>query len=96
MIEVYGASDDLIEIEGSIREELSGDEGLVAFDDGTILRVEYTNTGVWRIATLRRGTAFGRIEQCEENDEDNYSDRAFLRDGPSWAIFGTEVAWGVR
>ncbi len=52
---VYGASDDLIEVEGAIREEFTanrdGEANLLAFSDGTLLEVTYTDAGIWRIAS---------------------------------------------
>ena len=77
-ITVYGASDDLIEIEGAIREEFSAldDEtpNLLAFSDGTLLEVNYTSMGIWRINVLSAG--FSNVAKHEATDEDSdYSDR---------------------
>lgn len=97
-VQVYGASDDLVELEGDIREEFTGSatddsEGaLLAFSDGTVLRVRYTEAGVWRITPVAVGRAFIGIDQAPEDDESNYSDRASLREGVMWAVFGTGVA----
>lgn len=47
---IYGHSDDLIEIEGAIREEFSGaydDPTTIKFSDGRKFTLEYT--GVWEI-----------------------------------------------
>lgn len=95
---MYGASDDLIEIDGDISEEFTyqnadpdwrGD--LLAFSDGTILRITYTPSGVWRIGTVVGGTADLNIEQAPESDEDNYSDRATLS-GAAWVVQGVDHA----
>ena len=62
-ITVYGASDDLIEIEGDISEEFNypynaDDKGvLLAFSDGTLARIKYDSGGMWRITPHARGTA---------------------------------------
>lgn len=56
-ITVYGASDDLIEIDGDIREEFpyiehqstDGGADLIAVSDGTVLRIEFTRAGTWSI-----------------------------------------------
>ena len=98
-ITVYGASDDLIEVEGDISEEFpyKGDDeqedrgDLLAFSDGTILRITFTASGVWRIAPVVLGTAHLNIEQAPENDEDNYTDRAVLI-GVEWVVQGTNYA----
>ncbi len=98
-VTVYGASDDLIEIEGDIREEFTyegpghgaGSGDLLAFSDGTILRIEYADTGIWRIAPVVHGTAHLTFEQAPEDDESNYSDRATLSFA-AWVVQGVAFA----
>jgi hypothetical protein len=101
-ITIYGASDDLIEVEGSIEEEFGcrggENEGdLLAFSDGTILRVAYTAAGIWRITPVFRGNADLMIEQAPEGDDSNYSDRATLSNLSSpmtWVVQG--IAFAAR
>lgn len=86
---IYGASDDLIEVEGAINEEFNprDSDTLIAVSDGTLLRIRY-DSGVWRITPIRRGSGDLTIVQApEEDNEDNYSDRATLS--------GVEVQWVV-
>lgn len=97
-ITVNGASDDLIEIGGAIREEFTlkeDEEGdLLAFSNGVVLRIRYTNDGVWRIEPLasRPGDELDIVPAVGE-DDDNYSDEAtFLVDGKVWVVHGTEMA----
>lgn len=96
MITVYGASDDLIEVEGDIREEfyaLGDDENFLALSNGTVLRVEYSRGGVWRI-THAAGTPSVAIDQAPEGDDENYSDRATITDHIAWVVHGTTlVRW---
>jgi hypothetical protein len=100
VITVYGASDDLIEIEGAIREEFSAIDAapghLLAFSDGTVLSVRYGREGLWRIAPVCRGAASLNIRQTSADDPDGYTDRATLSmpDGDAfrWAVFATEIA----
>ena len=99
-VTLRGASDDGIVLSGAITDEFeyqSEDQGdLVAFSDGTVLRVTYTNRGVWRIVPVARGDAGLALEQAPENDEDNYTDRATLRfagdTGSLWAVHGAAMA----
>lgn len=91
---VYGASDDLIEVEGDIREEfaLSGgdnDRRLLAFSNGVVLSITYGPGGIWRITPV-----VGEIEvkQAPERDDDSYTDRAFVRGEITWVVYGTEMA----
>lgn len=80
-VEVYGASDDLIEVEGDIREEFThGNDGAdyLAFNDGSVLSVEYTADGFWRINRAAEGVA--QYEKVEAIDADGaaYSDKVTL------------------
>jgi len=97
-ITVYGASDDLIEVDGDISEEFRyhGGDGragdLLAFSDGTILRIHLlTQSGVWRITPVVAGSATLRIEQAAEGGEVNYSDTAELS-GAVWVVQGVDLA----
>lgn len=79
MIEVYGASDDLIEVEGEIREEFSysGDDergDVLGFSDGTLLSIEYGRAGIWRINLLASGA-------LAYNKDEGYSDEGQREDG---------------
>lgn len=98
-VTIYGASDDLIEVEGDIREEFNPPYGVeeevfLAFSNGTVLRIKYTNAGVWRIAPVIFGGEL-KIEQAPEDNEDNYSDRAFIGSPILWVVMGTQMS-GVR
>mgnify|MGYP006303607767 CR=1 FL=1 len=50
---LYGASDDLIEIDGDVRAEFysswEDDKDYIAFSTGLLLSVEYNEQGIWRI-----------------------------------------------
>lgn len=81
-VTVYGYSDDLIEVDGDIYEEFTlhneAEGDLLAFSDGTILRVTYGDQGVWRIETVFPGSADLTLVQAPEHDDANYSDRVTL------------------
>lgn len=96
---VYGASDDLIEIEGDIRDEIGcygtddKDKGvLLIFSDGTILEVKYGKGGkaIWSVALVNSGELFGSLEQCADENADIYSDIASFKDGLKWAYVAKE------
>lgn len=56
-IYVYGASDDLIEIDGDVSEEFNvnfGDDKYLIFSDGTCVRFEYD--GDWTLSLVRGGS----------------------------------------
>ena len=78
---VYGASDDLVEIEGAMRGEfyaLANDEGTLTFSDGTVLHIAYD--GTWNITVVEAGPAFELVVRClGDPDADVYSDMAWLR-----------------
>ena len=101
-VTIYGASDDLIEVDGSIYEEFSalhgrvdddGTGGLLAFSDGTVLDVVYDHNGVWRINRLAAGTAdYSKVEAPPEEEDGNYSDRVTLTGAIHWCVYGSEMA----
>jgi hypothetical protein len=78
-ITIYGTSDDLIEIEGDLREEFNVYEPVIlAWPNGSRIRATYgLDAGVWRFALVN--LAFGdsySIVQCDENDGDaGYTDK---------------------
>lgn len=80
MIKVYGASDDLVEIEGSSwpeREIYCMDEAVrICFDDGTVIRVEYSkpDAGIWFIDIEEHGGAEIDFHECLNEEDDPYSD----------------------
>ena len=98
-ITIYGASDDLIELDGDIYEEFTagGDEepNLIAFSDGTLLEVTYTDAGIWRINALSVSTGTTITKDEATADEGNrpdgkpaYSDVVTLNGFIVWAVFG--------
>lgn len=97
-VTIYGASDDLIEVEGDLDEEFTylerDEEGdLLAFSEGTVVRIKHDSDGVWRITPVATGTAFPAMVQAPVDDEDNYSDRLTLS-GPMqfrWVVQGIGV-----
>lgn len=96
---VYGASDDLIEFEGDFSGEVGcyGTDGddhgvLVFFSDGTILEVKYgkNDAAIWGVSLVKKGSLLDRIDQCDDEDADIYSDVAHFRDGIKWAYAAKE------
>jgi hypothetical protein len=89
MIKVYGASDDLVEVEGDIEEEFSYDgekPGYLGFSDGTVLRISYD--GVWHINLAIKGSSAFTHTPAEGEDTDNYSDVVTLDGAMKWVVFG--------
>jgi len=82
---IYGASDDLIEAEGDVCAEHGGgeDEFLLTCSDGTVLTIKYGKggLGIWAIQLVNQGTLLNRIEVCDDEDADVYSDVAYFDDG---------------
>lgn len=95
---IYGANDDLVEVEGDVTGEVGhfatdeDDAGtLVLCSDGTMLQVKYgkLNRVIWGIAVIRRGELFDRIDPCDDEDATPYSDQAYFKDGLTWAYAAT-------
>lgn len=90
-LEIYGHSDDCIEIEGALREEFyligSDDEkSYLAFSDGTVLSVLYDKDGAWRFNRVAGGTS---AYSKQEADEDDGTDRVTLEGmNLRWVTYG--------
>lgn len=68
---VSGASDDLIEVEGDFVDEYCSCEPVyVIFSNGTVLKVEYTDDGLWKISTYVKGMS--KITRLYEATVDGY------------------------
>lgn len=80
MVKIYGASDDLIEIEGFQNgfDEIDCYDEKVEIDflDGTIISIVYgkPNLAVWGIKVLREGKANHTLTICEDEEAEIYSD----------------------
>lgn len=85
-VTIYGASDDLVEIEGDLDEEFGGDDVVLAFGDGTVLRVSFAPSGVWGIERQAAGSAVYEKVEAPPGDEDNYSDRVTLIGRLRWVL----------
>ena len=104
-IKVYGASDDLVEIDGDFSEEFScygQDEGMVlAFGDGTVLSVKYDDSGEWRLARLVAGSAkfdhapsLGPDGDNHPGGETGYSDLVTLKGDLGWVLMAKNPVEG--
>jgi hypothetical protein len=91
VIKIYGASDDLIEVDGDLCAEFpvtdTGDDGvLLVASNGVVLRIRYRTC--WRLDLV---TGAGvEIVPCPEDDETNYSDVATITDPLSWIVCRNE------
>ena len=80
MVKVYGYSDDLVEIEGSVYKENEIEcydkDVRIRFVDGTVIRVGYSkkDIAVWFIEVEKKRTAKQFLEICEDENADIYSD----------------------
>lgn len=84
---IYGQSDDLIEFRGDIDDEIGAykaqDKGIL-LSDGTVLECSYTKAPglrVWGFKLIRAGRLFDRIEECNDEDAEVYSDVVYFKDG---------------
>lgn len=89
--EIYGASDDLIEIEGDITAEhnhyntTEDQPAAIFFSDGTVLGMHYSDDGIWKIDVKEKGALFDHIEPCTDADAEPHSDKVFFKSGLAWA-----------
>lgn len=99
---VYGSSYDQIEFEGEVVGELNCygepdvDKGVLVFmPDSTLLEVKYgkNNSDIWEVCLIRKGTHFDRIEQCDNEDADPYSDVAYFKPGMKGDAYAATDGW---
>ena len=80
MIRIYGASDDLVEIEGSEYQEdeigCYNHDVRIWFEDGTVILVGYgkEDAAVWWIKVEQSGTGNCTLTECNDVDAEIYSD----------------------
>jgi hypothetical protein len=98
-IVLYGASDDLIEIESTSfpHEEFSvwpdnpTSSIILAVSDGTILRVRYDEDGIWRFTPSVLGSA--SVDIIPGVDDRFHSDRVTLTgDNLRWVVLASDIA----
>lgn len=100
MIRIYGANDDLIEVESNDQSKFRSEEfgytdpgygngeTVIAVSDGTLLAVGRDRFGTWRFTPLNQGSAYYGIAHA---DEDQPSDVVFIKDYPKWIVRGDDV-----
>ncbi len=91
---IYGTGDDNVEVEGDVEGEYGysdTDEGTLFFcSDGTILQIKYGKEDIedggalWEIKVKAKGTLYSRMEICEEETNDGYSDKVYFSKGLRW------------
>ncbi len=102
---IYGASDDLIEIEGAISDEanvyLKTNERInFLVSDGTKGRIENDSEGIWRFEILSTGNKFlSKVLAVGEDAKhigeasgcSSYSDVIILDEGVEWIKIGRKI-----
>ncbi len=89
---VTGASDDLIEIDGDLIDEFDAydcTDGRMVISDGTLLKVEYDEDGIWRFKVLYKGTLFDHKDEGSVNEDTN--DIVHFMPGIKWAVFAKKM-----
>jgi len=91
-VTIYGASDDLVELEGDIRDEFyaKGERdqppgAMLAFSDGSVISVLYV-CGIWRVNQVQRGSAKAEKVEAIDAASDQYSDRLTLTGDLRWVV----------
>lgn len=98
-IVIYGASDDLIEIESTafgdeefnVYLDSASESVILAVSDGTLLRVRYDEDGIWRFNAILVGSANVNIQHGV--DDNKHSDIITLTgDDLRWVVLGSQIA----
>lgn len=100
---IYGASDDLIEIEGAVSDEITCYDEKTNFSasDGTKGTISYDDDGQWRIEVKEQGDKFsGLVRSVGEDNKHifpdavgctSYSDVLVLKEGIEWVKIGRKT-----
>lgn len=86
-VEVYGVSDDLIEIEGDANDEVylsGGYMSYMGFSNGTVLKIKYD--GEWTIKVVNAGSS--EVTLVHPSNKCEYSDGAFVKGDFDWIVCG--------
>lgn len=75
-VTIYGASDDLIEIEGDITDEYPASENgdAIHLSNGFVFSIVYDNDGFWRISALSWPDDVTWTHHAATDIDDDYSD----------------------
>lgn len=90
--QIYGVSDDLIEVDGDVRGESnyycgnSEHGSLLICSDGTVLEIRYgkAEMAIWGIQVIQKGTLFDSFDICTDESAARYSDTVYFKDGLKW------------
>lgn len=92
---IYGASDDLIEVEGDIREEfyaLEEPTNYIGLSNGSVVSITYDDDGFWRIRPIAVvdsviiRPARGDDEPADADGCPGYSDKAEITGDIRWVL----------
>lgn len=99
---IYGASDDLIEIDGAVSEEVNKIDAKnipIVCSDGTKAKITYN--GTWDIEVIEAGKLYNIVERGSEEetphknddckDVPGYSDALILDAGIEWVKIGRKT-----
>lgn len=81
MVKVYGQSDDLVEIDGAVSDELEGgdEDTFIRFTNGTYVAIHYGDEGIWRAKVIDAGKGkvsklFGMPDHAGEENPQAHGD----------------------
>lgn len=99
MMQIYGASDDLIEIDGDWEEEIGcygieeGGGGHLACSDGTLIHVTRDDIGIWRFHCVVAGSSPFRSAPPKSGE---LTERVTLDGSIGWVVLVADEQWLAR
>jgi hypothetical protein len=93
---IYGASDDLIEIDGGLCEEIGSYDfdGYLACSDGTLLKMKYD--GDWIIRAVRAGSLFDKITPSVGEEDNHAGEYSGVSSYSDIAVFKGKLTWVLQ
>lgn len=90
-VKIYGASDDLVEVEGDVNgcnEYGSFDKATyIHLSTGDVFKAEYTDEGVWKVDRFRNGKkklSIAKEPHADGDDPDPYTDTVTITGDIKW------------
>lgn len=61
----------------------------MAFSDGTLLKVEYDDNGIWRFKVICKGNLYDKKVEGSVSEDTN--DKVYFKSGLVWCVFAKDM-----
>lgn len=92
VVEIYGHSDDCLEVAGDINEEYNcfdEEKMYLGFSNGVVLSVNYNDDGQWVFSVVKNPHNI-EVEIKPECDKNDYTQLVIMKDVIFWCLFSKD------